>query len=65
MIEDLRKLIEAAVKLGLNVAEIYRSFRNFEQRLCTAIITGKDGDQEVFHLHIIGGGYIPPMVRRD
>jgi len=33
----------------------------------TVINTGAGGGQEVFHLHIhiIGGGHIPPMVRRD
>lgn len=33
----------------------------------TVINTGTGGGQEVFHLHIhiIGGGRIPPMVRRD
>lgn len=33
----------------------------------TVINTGKGGGQEVLHLHlhVIGGGHIPPMVRRD
>ncbi len=33
----------------------------------TVINSGKGGGQEVFHLHIhiIGGGNIPPMVRRE
>ena len=33
----------------------------------TVINSGKGGGQEVFHLHIhiIGGGHIPPLVKRD
>jgi histidine triad (HIT) family protein len=33
----------------------------------TVINSGVGGGQEVFHLHIhiIGGGHIPPMVKRD
>lgn len=33
----------------------------------TVINTGKGGGQEIFHLHIhvIGGGNIPPMMRRN
>lgn len=33
----------------------------------TVINSGRGGGQEVFHLHIhvIGGGNIPPMVRRE
>lgn len=33
----------------------------------TVINTGKGGGQEVFHfhIHVIGGGSLPPMVRRS
>lgn len=33
----------------------------------TVINTGKGGGQEIFHfhIHVIGGGNIPPMVKRD
>lgn len=41
--------------------------QGLENGFRTVINTGKGGGQEVLHLHIhvIGGGHIPPMVRRD
>jgi histidine triad (HIT) family protein len=40
--------------------------QGLENGFRTVINTGKGGAQEVFHfhVHVIGGGNIPPMVRR-
>jgi histidine triad (HIT) family protein len=55
----LAKLLLLAPKLALEQG-LDRGFR-------TVINTGKGGGQEIYHLHVhvIGGGNIPPMVRRD
>jgi len=55
----LGKMLLLAPKLAKEQG-LYNGFR-------TVINTGEGGGQEVFHLHIhiIGGGRIPPMVKRD
>lgn len=55
----LGKLLVLAPKLALE--------QGLDQGFRTVINTGSGGGQEVFHLHvhIIGGGNIPPMVSRN
>jgi histidine triad (HIT) family protein len=55
----LGKMLVLAPKLAKELG-LVNGFR-------TVINSGKGGGQEVFHLHIhiIGGGNIPPMVKRD
>ena len=69
----LDSLIQAeeshAALLGkmLLLAPVLANEQGLDNGFRTVINTGKGGGQEVFHLHIhiIGGGNIPPMVRRN
>lgn len=69
----LPSLMEAdashAVLLGkmLVLASKLAKEQGLDNGFRTVINSGKGGGQEVFHLHmhIIGGGNIPPMVKRD
>ncbi|HEY6095414.1 MAG TPA: histidine triad nucleotide-binding protein [Gallionellaceae bacterium] len=53
-------------KMMVLVPQLARE-QGLEKGFRTVINTGRGGGQEVFHLHmhIIGGGLIPPMVKRD
>ena len=53
-------------KMLLLAAKLARE-QGLENGFRTVINNGKGGGQEVFHLHIhvIGGGNIPPMVKRN
>jgi histidine triad (HIT) family protein len=55
----LGKILLLAPKLAIE--------QGLDQGFRTVINTGRGGGQEVFHLHVhvIGGGKIPPMVKRD
>ncbi|TNC99686.1 MAG: Hit-like protein involved in cell-cycle regulation [Gallionellaceae bacterium] len=57
--ELLGKMLTLAPKLARE--------QGLENGFRTVINSGKGGGQEVFHLHIhiIGGGNIPPMVKRS
>lgn len=69
-LESLARAEEAhATLLGkmLLLAPDLASEQGLKDGFRTVINTGKGGGQEVFHfhIHIIGGGNIPPMVRRE
>lgn len=51
----------------LLLAPVLAKEQGLENGFRTLINTGRGGGQEVFHLHIhvIGGGAIPPMVQRS
>ncbi|GAB4115251.1 MAG: histidine triad nucleotide-binding protein [Sideroxydans sp.] len=53
-------------KMLLLAAKLARE-QGLDKGFRTVINSGKGGGQEIFHLHIhvIGGGTLPPMVRRD
>lgn len=69
----LSSLLEAneshAAMLGkmLVLAPKLAKAQGLENGFRTVINSGKGGGQEVFHLHVhvIGGGNIPPMVKRS
>jgi histidine triad (HIT) family protein len=69
-LDSLAEAREAhAALLGkmLLLAPVLAKEQGLDHGFRTVINTGKGGGQEVFHLHIhiIGGGNIPPMVRRN
>ncbi len=51
----------------LLLAPVLAKEQGLDNGFRTVINTGKGGGQEVFHfhIHVIGGGNIPPMVRRN
>ena len=69
----LSSLLEAddshAALLGKMLLRIPRLAREqgLDRGFRTAIHTGKEGGQEVLHLHfhVTGGGQVPPMARRN
>ena len=69
-LDSLAEAGEAHVALlgkMLLLAPVLAKEQGLDHGFRAVINTGKGGGQEVFHLHIhvIGGGNIPPMVRRN
>jgi histidine triad (HIT) family protein len=66
-LDDARDSHAALLGKMLLLAPKLAREQGLENGFRTVINTGKGGGQEIFHLHIhvIGGGIIPPMVRRD
>jgi len=66
-LNDARNDHEALLGKMLLLAPRLAKEQGLDNGFRTVINTGKGGGQEIFHLHIhvIGGGNIPPMVRRD
>ena len=66
-LDDAREAHAALLGKMLLLAPKLAKEQGLDNGFRTVINTGKGGGQEIFHLHIhvIGGGNIPPMVRRD
>lgn len=64
---DAQAAHQALLGKMLLLAPQLASEQGLAQGFRTVINTGRGGGQEVFHLHIhvIGGGNIPPMVKRN
>jgi histidine triad (HIT) family protein len=66
-LEDVNDSHAALLGRMLLMAPMLAREQGLHDGFRTVINTGEGGGQEVFHLHIhiIGGGKIPPMVKRD
>jgi histidine triad (HIT) family protein len=64
---DATEVHEALLGRMLLLAPRLAKEQGLDAGFRTVINTGRGGGQEIFHLHIhvIGGGNIPPMVRRS
>ena len=66
-LDDARETHSALLGKMLLLAPRLAKEQGLTNGFRTVINTGEGGGQEIYHLHIhvIGGGKIPPMVRRD